>query len=685
MNIALNFFDIKLSKNHVTIPYLNFINYDQLTNLRNNNPKTIFLPSKSRNKIFFWGNNSISAEGTEEIDKNENNHLFSNILAHSLLQQFYQTTTKIKINKKFHIYKITFFDKDISNNKYPGLELYKTFHLHFTPFYTNSNTKIGFTVSTSITGKITWSIQDFESEGIPYYDLRYDKETTSVFYNSTSVYRLANHFNYAEEIKFELDRQNAIQNEFKEINEFVKTYFKNSLDSFILPDSLEINAINNTTYTISNQQKNFKIRELSTPECYFYNGAYPKRNYNFSKRRKIEYNKPFTYDEFENKTINISIIYPKTLYEKVGTFFIDVQKELINIFKFKKENIQYTKCEIENFALKSYQKKLAYIEKTNLVIIVVDKSHEILKPKVSPYYFCKSEFIKRGINTQEVQIQKIQKFLYDKEQDKPNYMDHNIALNIYAKLGGMAWTIKPSHRKNELIIGVGATTNKEGQPILGLTTIFRGDGKYILGKASSVTNMSDYKNKLEQVISSTIENCIQDGILDTDETFYLIFHIFKRAGKNNEIKALERVINKFSKYSFEHAFVHIGRSHNYRFFMYKRKHQNPQFELKRGLGQNLRGTFIQINRKRAFLGLHPNTSAFYKIDIHKNSSFVDLEYIAEQIYQFTEISHTSYNLQGTPVTIKYPNLMAGFVEKFNEGNLTYLDEITIPNNSLWFI
>ncbi|MCG2785888.1 MAG: hypothetical protein L6461_12355 [Anaerolineae bacterium] len=260
-----------------------------------------------------------------------------------------------------------------------------------------------------------------------------------------------------------------------------------------------------------------------------------------------------------------------------------------------------------------------------------------------------------------------------------------MALNIYAKLGGMAWTIKPTQQKNELVIGIGATTDKDGQPILGLTAIFKGDGKYLLGKASSVTNMVDYRDKLEQIISSTVESSLKDGTLDVDKTFYLIFHIFKPAGKDNEIEALKQVIRRFSMYSFKYAFVHIGENHNYRFFTCEENDQGPQSTSKSVLSQNLRGTYIKINPSRGFLGLRPKSSAFFKIDIHKQSSFLDLEYIAEQVYQFTEMSHTSYNQQGTPITIKYPNLMARFVEKFNEGELMYLEEVTMPDYSLWFI
>lgn len=624
MKISTNFFEVVLSKDQIVIPYLDFTDRQQLNALKERNPETIFM--RSRDKILFWGTGLSSSEKFLKISKDKNCYVFLNVLSHSLLEQFYQSTVT-RISKKQHIYKITFFDQDISKNKYWGVKLYRAFHLHFTPFYTDSSMALGFTISTSVVGKISWTIQNFESQKLQYDDLRYDRETGEVFATTEAIYRLANHFNYASQIKQEFDLQNSIQKEYEKINSFVRDYFKNDLDRFNLPNGLQIKTINETIYCTDSQQVDYYIiNTLPKPECYFYNGAYPKRENTFHKRQKINYNKPFTYDDFENRPINISVIYPKSHYQDVRNFFWSVQKELIETFKLKKENLKYSTFEIDSFALRAYQEKLSLIRNADLVIVVVDQAHKVLISRESPYYFCKAEFIKRGINTQEVQIQQIKQFLSDKNSGKPNYTDHNIALNIYAKLGGMAWTIKPAQQKNELVIGIGATTDKDGQPILGLTAIFRGDGKYVLGKASSVTNMTDYKDKLEQVISSTVENSIKDGTLDTDKPFYLIFHIFKPAGKDNEIEALDRVINKFSKYSFEYAFVHIGDGHNYRFFTYEESEQGPRFKLKRGLAQNIRGTLIQINPTRGFLELRPNSSVFFKIDIHKKSSFVDLEH-----------------------------------------------------------
>jgi len=682
MNIITNFFDIVLSKNEITTPYVDFKDREQLTELENSNSEAIFM--RYRDRILFWGANSVSENGDHNVTGSDHN-MFSNILAYSLLKQFYQDEAKIRISKKHHVYKIVFFDKDISNGKYQGLELYKTFHLHFAPLFTSSEVSLGFTISTSVTVGVSWEVGNFESEGIEYRDLRHDMETGEVFATNKARYRLANYFTYASQLKNELDRLNSIQNEFSKVNDFVENYFNKSLRFFTLPDNLQIKKIKCVSCSGTTGKKEIDVNILPEPESYFYNGTYPSLKNNFHKRQKTKFNKPFTYDEFENRTIDISIVYPKDLYQDVRRFFGYVQNELIDIYRLNKNNFSYSTYEIENFSLRSYQNSLSLIGNADLVMVVVEKAHEALTPSESPYYFCKAEFIKRGINTQEVQIEQIQKLLSDKKQKSANYTDHNIALNIYAKLGGMAWTVKPNYRRNELVIGIGATTDRQGQPVLGLTSIFRGDGKYILGKTSSVTNMVDYRDKLEQVVSSAIERSIRDGTLDTEQTFYLIFHIFKPAGRNTEISALKSVFTKFKNYSFEHAFVHLGTGHNYRFFTYAKDGDGVQPTERNSLGKNLRGTLIEVNRRRGFLGLRSGSSIFHKIDIHKESSFVDIEYIAEQIYQFSEMSHTSFNKQGSPITIKYSNLMAKFAEKFKEGNLTYLDETTMPDQSLWFI
>jgi len=251
----------------------------------------------------------------------------------------------------------------------------------------------------------------------------------------------------------------------------------------------------------------------------------------------------------------------------------------------------------------------------------------------------------------------------------------------------LGWTVRPKDTNDELVIGIGATTDKDGQPILGLMNIFNGNGKYIYGKVTSVTSMEDYQKMLERTLSSNIKEYISAGILDSSKIFRIIFHIFKPAGKNNEIKSLMNVIDKLSNYSFEYAFIHIGAGHNYRFFTYEGNLSNPKFILKGNSSINERGTSIKINKHLGFIGLSEKSSTFIKVQVDNRSSFksFDLDYLINQVYQFTELSHTSYNKSGKPVTIRYPSLMAHLTEQLKEINGFDLDVIDSPDNSLWFI
>lgn len=682
MKISSNFYEINTTKQVLLVPYLKFEGIDKLRLLERKYRDTVFM--HSRDKLFFWGKNDLPTQRTEKITSTSS--LISNVLARSFLHQFFGQK-KYLIGKKMHTYKITLIDQELYAGRFKGLSLFKTFYLHFFPFEIGTSKRLGFTISYSISTRISWSIEDFKNANLEYEDLIHDNKTGFVLTNPQSKYRLANHFNYASQLKYEIDKQNAIQHEFDEINNFVDKHFVQNLDNIVLPNDLHIKGIKQVNIKLDESEDGVEAMVLQKPRRYFYNGI-SIGNLNSVARRMINSNKPFSFDDFENRDISLSIIFPKSAYPDVGNFFKAIQRELITTFKLKQESFNYNPIRIEDFDLASYQKAMPMVKNTDLVVVVVDKSHETLMPHESPYYFCKAEFIKRGINTQEIQIQQIKKFLSDKAESQINYTDHNIALNIYAKLGGMAWTIKPSEPRNELVFGIGATTDKNGRPVLGLTSLFRGDGKYLFGKVSTVSNMENYSNSLEKIVTSAIESSINDGILDTSLPFHLIFHIFKPAGKDNEIKALENALKRFSRYSFKHVFVHIGRGHNYRFFMYDGQEESPQFRVnKRGFGQNLRGTLIKINDRRAFLGLQQYNSVFYKIDVHEDSTFTDLNYISQQIYQFTEMSHTSYNQQGTPITIKYSNLMASFAEKFRQGNLMYggITEITMPDNSLWFI
>ena len=94
---------------------------------------------------------------------------------------------------------------------------------------------------------------------------------------------------------------------------------------------------------------------------------------------------------------------------------------------------------------------------------------------------------------------------------------------------------------------------------------------------------------------------------------------------------------------------------------------------------------MNINNSLGFLCLSEKSSAFIKIQIDERSTFKDLDYITKQVYQFTELSHTSYNKASKPVSIRYPNSMARLAERLREVHGFDLQEVDSIDNSLWFI
>jgi hypothetical protein len=87
--ISTNFFEIILSKNSLVVPYLILESQesnnskDKLNNLRSDNPDAIF--AHSREKVFYWGDNTFSKINQLLIEKGEERFLFLKFLAESTL------------------------------------------------------------------------------------------------------------------------------------------------------------------------------------------------------------------------------------------------------------------------------------------------------------------------------------------------------------------------------------------------------------------------------------------------------------------------------------------------------------------------------------------------------------------------------------------------------------------------
>lgn len=163
------------------------------------------------------------------------------------------------------------------------------------------------------------------------------------------------------------------------------------------------------------------------------------------------------------------------------------------------------------------------------------------------------------------------------------------------------------------------------------------------------------------------------GNLQETGTFRLIFHLYKSASAEYEIKALNALREHFSKYPIEFALVHLGYGHNFRIY-------NED-----GAAEVPKGTFIQLSKYTALLHFIPQSDLPLKIDLDKRSSFTSLFYLAKQVYWFSHLSHRSYIPSKRTVTIMYPSLMAQMTEKLKKVDSWDYDRLKAVSEKLWFI
>ena len=304
-------------------------------------------------------------------------------------------------------------------------------------------------------------------------------------------------------------------------------------------------------------------------------------------------------------------------------------------------------------------------KRSHLNLVVVTDEHLKLSHKLSPYYLCKAKYIGNGIPTQDILVKNL------KSSNK--YLLNNLSLNIYAKLGGTAWTVeKDDKQKEEIVIGVGSTTSDDKKNVLGIAQVFLSDGRYLVPECAPLSTFEDYSENLKIYLKKALKKAI-DNHIDKSKEFRIIFHLYKSSSYQYEIKAIEEVIEEFRDLNFKYALAHIGYGHNFRLF------RND------GKGEVARGTFIKLSANLALLNFVKTDCLPLRIDLDRRSTFTDLFYVSKQVFWFASLSHRSYFPAKKTVTITYPSLMARITEELKQVEGWDYDRLEKVSEKLWFI
>jgi hypothetical protein len=312
-------------------------------------------------------------------------------------------------------------------------------------------------------------------------------------------------------------------------------------------------------------------------------------------------------------------------------------------------------------------------------IVALFDEHAHLPTLQNPYIRTKALFLTLGIPTQQVRLATV-----NQRPASLQYTLQNFSTSLYAKLNGTPWTVDQDRAiSDEIVVGMGVaelsgSRTLARQRFVGITTVFGGDGTYLLGNVSRECAYDDYTVMLRQAMVGILEDVRRRNNWQPSDTVRVIFHAHKPLRRDEVADIVFACAKQVgAAQNLQMAFVTVSQDHPFFLFDLKERglRASQNSELMKGVMAPARGTIARIGRRTRLLAVNSHTlikranSPLPKpllINLHQDSTFLDLDYLAEQVLKFTALSWRSTLPAGTPVTIYYSERIAELLVRLRQ-------------------
>jgi len=660
LKMNINTFELILNKTEIEIlstPY----EKEKFDSLQENHPDMCIY--RDGNTIYCWGlNTTTDSDGAAsnmskvKIRFEDNSLIFCSIIENAIATYFKSRNRPVFKTKYSSNWEIELTEKKSFN----GLDSVSVLNFGVHPFYSIKYKKSFCTLSVRVTQKFKFTISEseFSERKIDIRGWKRNQEGELVG-SRDNVANFIKATNQKTNFDSFINSCNSDNTAYDKLVKF-SGYFNNNIGKdLILPDGLEITEFRLNLLP----DQHLEAAEITKPRYYFHNNTPHSGGYYQDSIKNL---KPSTFGFFSNQSCKITIITPSVFEGSAEIFAPKILKELKETYHLSKLTI-----EIKSFD-KNQQTYSEFIDTINftgvsLVIVIVSQNDKAMGVSGSaPYYASKAKLLNQKVPTQKITIESIRK--------NDRNIESAIALNIYSKIGGTAWTVEKVEKdKVEVIIGVSSTIDYEKNRLMGFASVFDFDGSYLIGACSPLSTKDNYQSNLQQYLITTISDLIKEKAINKGESIRLIFHLSKEAGKKNKIKAIENALAHFKDYDIQFGIVHLSFSHNYRIY-----DNEGKTEIKRG-------TFIQISTFQALLHLGAKTKVPILVRLDKRSTFKDIYEITRQVFYFTHLCYRNLRPANVPVTIKYPSLMAKLTSEIKQVPNWDYAQLNHIKDKLWFI
>jgi hypothetical protein len=409
---------------------------------------------------------------------------------------------------------------------------------------------------------------------------------------------------------------------------------------------------------------------------------------NGSIDKKIDEKGPYDAESFPKKRIRIAVLYPERFKGEVEIFirqFRDgVPQRQGREVPFSQGFIRkyrLTGCEFGLFPIASdsedsngYKeaslRALQSQDAFDLAMIVTREDFHQLRGENNPYLVSKSTFMSQGVPVQAIEIETI------RDQRGRPWILNNIGLASYAKLGGIPYMLtSTAGLTHELIFGIGSSNVKSrrlggSERFIGITTVFSGDGNYLLYNLTREVLFEDYQEALLKSLKEAIAEIKARYAWQKGDNVRLIFHQSFKKFRDVEAQAVMDLVDSITDFQVEYAFVHISDSHPWKVFDKNSKginHYDNDKGYTKGEYVPFRGSCIPLGPRTGLLtltGPHQLKTHLQGcpepllVSIHKESTFKSWDYLAGQVFKLTFMSWRSFFPSSKPVTIEYSAFIA---------------------------
>jgi len=289
------------------------------------------------------------------------------------------------------------------------------------------------------------------------------------------------------------------------------------------------------------------------------------------------------------------------------------------------------------------------------------------------YYFLKYNFIKNNLALQVVNYRKLG------ERNSLKWATSNLALAMFAKMGGIPWTVKSSNN-NCLILGVGSChkVNKESRRItkyFAYTVCLDSSGLYrtleiLADENSEESYLENLKNNLVRLLRNDRMESYKTCVL------HLPFKI-----KQKEIMAISEAIRQINNMEFVALKINLDN----KYFGYSFHNSLVPYE----------SSFVKLSKNEYlvwFEGLLYGKEVVDKrlsnpvhiqfLNLSNQTNFDERKYL-QDVLNLSGANWRGFNAKSIPISIYYSQIITKYTEAFER--IAGYERNAISNDKPWFL